>query len=161
MISGRLGFEYYVYIILIPIHLDWVIISCPKNTEIGEDIYMRCSPYAGSNSSYAAFDSSGVLATLREAHSYRLGLVTWRYQFRVPVGTDICHRGCAYTDSAPNCSTVLPMVLCTIKNPSSLTFKLRVEHSHGFGLPSVNCHDSAGSDVKQYSLRPFCFIVMV
>ena len=31
------------------------------------------------------------------AHSYRLGLVTWMYQVRVPVGADICHRGCAYT----------------------------------------------------------------
>ena len=31
------------------------------------------------------------------AHSYRLGLVTWGYQVRIPVGTDICHRGCAYT----------------------------------------------------------------
>ena len=31
------------------------------------------------------------------AHSYRLGLVTWSYQVRIPVGSDICHRGCAYT----------------------------------------------------------------
>ena len=31
------------------------------------------------------------------AHSYRLGLVTWGYQGRIPVGMDICHRGCAYT----------------------------------------------------------------
>ena len=31
------------------------------------------------------------------AHSYRLGLVTWGYQVRIPVGTGICHRGCAYT----------------------------------------------------------------
>ena len=31
------------------------------------------------------------------ALSYRLGLVTWGYQFRIPFGTDICHRGCAYT----------------------------------------------------------------
>ena len=30
------------------------------------------------------------------AHSYRLGLVTWGYQVRIPVGTDICHRDCAY-----------------------------------------------------------------
>ena len=30
-------------------------------------------------------------------HSYRLGLVTWRYHVRIPVGPDICHRGCAYT----------------------------------------------------------------
>ena len=31
------------------------------------------------------------------AHSYRLGLVTWGNQVRMPVGTYICHRGCAYT----------------------------------------------------------------
>ena len=31
------------------------------------------------------------------AHSYRLGLVTWGYKVRIPVGTDISHRGCAYT----------------------------------------------------------------
>ena len=30
------------------------------------------------------------------AHSYRLGLVAWGYQVRIPVGTDICHRGYAY-----------------------------------------------------------------
>ena len=28
---------------------------------------------------------------------YRLGIVTWWYQARVPVGPDICHLGCAYT----------------------------------------------------------------
>ena len=31
------------------------------------------------------------------AHSAQLWLVTWRYQARIPVGPDICHRGCAYT----------------------------------------------------------------
>ena len=31
------------------------------------------------------------------AYSYRLGLVTWRYQVRIPVVPDICHRGCSYT----------------------------------------------------------------
>ena len=31
------------------------------------------------------------------AHAYRLGLVTWWYQFRIPVGPDIRCRGCAYT----------------------------------------------------------------
>ena len=31
------------------------------------------------------------------AHSYRLGNITWRYQVRIPVGPDICHRSCAYT----------------------------------------------------------------
>ena len=31
------------------------------------------------------------------AHSYRLGLEIRKYQVRIPVGPDICHRGCAYT----------------------------------------------------------------
>ena len=31
------------------------------------------------------------------AHSAQLWLVTWRYQPRIPVAPDICHRGCAYT----------------------------------------------------------------
>ena len=31
------------------------------------------------------------------AHSYRLGLATWRYQVRIPVGPVICHRSYAYT----------------------------------------------------------------
>ena len=31
------------------------------------------------------------------AHAYRLGPVTWWYQFRITVGPDICCRGCAYT----------------------------------------------------------------
>ena len=31
------------------------------------------------------------------AHSNRQGLVTCRYQVRIPVGPDIWHRGCAYT----------------------------------------------------------------
>ena len=30
-------------------------------------------------------------------HLYGLGLVTWRYQVRIPVGPDICHPGCANT----------------------------------------------------------------
>ena len=24
-------------------------------------------------------------------------IIAWRYQVRIPVGPDICHRGCAYT----------------------------------------------------------------
>ena len=31
------------------------------------------------------------------AHSYRPELVAWRYQIRIPLGPDICRRGCAYT----------------------------------------------------------------
>ena len=70
------------------------------------------------------------------AHSYRLWLVTWRYQVRIPIGPDICHRGCAYT------------VLQTIQRPAVYSaavgnvhykeplksFEIRVGHSPGFGL---------------------------
>ena len=73
------------------------------------------------------------------SHLYRLGLVTWRYQVRVPVGPDICHRGCAYT------------VLQTIQKPGGYSaaygsanykqqlksFEIRVRHNLGFGLLSV------------------------
>ena len=49
------------------------------------------------------------------------GLVTWRYQARIPVGPDICHRGFAYTVHQTVRShgvyTVLLMLLYTIKNP--------------------------------------------
>ena len=73
------------------------------------------------------------------AHSYRLGLITWRYQVRVPVWKDICRRGCAYT------------VLQTVKRPGVYSaacgtvhykerlksFEMRVRHSPGLGFPSV------------------------
>ena len=73
------------------------------------------------------------------ADSYRLGLITWRYQVRIPVWKDICRRGCAYT------------VLQTVKRPgvysaacgtvhykeSLKLFEIRVARSPGFGLPSV------------------------
>ena len=69
------------------------------------------------------------------AHLYRLGLVTWGYQVRIPVGTDICHRGSAYT------------VLRTVQRHGvysasygTVHYKepeIRVGHSPGFGLPSV------------------------
>ena len=73
------------------------------------------------------------------AHSYRLGLITWRYHVRIPVGPDICHRGCAYT------------VLQTVQMPrmysaayDTVHYKeilksceIRVGHSPGVGLPLV------------------------
>ena len=72
-------------------------------------------------------------------HSYRLGLISWRYQARIPVWKDICRRGCAYT------------VLQTVKRPGVYSaaygtvhykeplksFEIRVGHSPGFGFPSV------------------------
>ena len=73
------------------------------------------------------------------AHSYRLGLVTWRDQARIPVGPDIYHCGCAYT------------VPQTVQRPGEYSaaygtvhykeplksFEIRIGHSPGFGLPSV------------------------
>ena len=71
------------------------------------------------------------------AHSYRLGLVAWRYQIQIPVGPDICHRGCAYS------------VLQTVQRPGvysaaygTVHYKERLKsfeigQSPGFGLPSV------------------------
>ena len=73
------------------------------------------------------------------AHSYRLGLITWRYKVRIPVWKDICRRGCAYT------------VLQTVKRPGVYSaaygtvhykeplksYEIRVGHSLGFGFPSV------------------------
>ena len=73
------------------------------------------------------------------AHWYRLGLVTWSYHVRIPVGPDIFHRSCAYT------------VLQTVLRPEVYSaaygtvyykeplhsFKIRVGHSIGFGFPSV------------------------
>ena len=73
------------------------------------------------------------------AYSYRLGLVTWRYQVRIPVGTDIWHRGCAYT--VPK-TVQRPGVYSDAygnvhyKEPLK-SFKIKVGHSPSFGLPSV------------------------
>ena len=72
-------------------------------------------------------------------HSYRLGLVTWGYQVRVTVGTDICHRGCAYTVlQTVQRNGVYSAAYGTVhyKEPLKL-FEIRVGHSPGFGLPFV------------------------
>ena len=73
------------------------------------------------------------------AHSYQLGLVTWRYEVRIPVGPDICHRSCTYK------------VLKTVQRPGMYSagygtvhykeplksFQIRVGNSLGFGIHSV------------------------
>ena len=73
------------------------------------------------------------------AHSYRLGLVIWRYQVRIPVGSDICHRGCAYTVlQTVQSPGVYSAAYCTVHYKEPLkSFKIRVGHSPCFGLPSV------------------------
>ena len=73
------------------------------------------------------------------AHSYRLGPVTWRYQVRIPIGPDICHRGCAYTVLQ---TVQMPVVYCegngTMHYREPLkSLGIRLRHSPGFGLPSV------------------------
>ena len=73
------------------------------------------------------------------AHSYRLGLVTWGYQVRIPIGTDICHRGCAYIVlQTVQMHGVYSAAYGTVHYKEPLkSFKIRVGHSPGFGLPSV------------------------
>ena len=73
------------------------------------------------------------------AHSHRLGLVTWGYQIRVPVGTDICHRGCVYTVLQTGQRHGVYSAACgTVHYKEPLkSFEIRVGHSSGFGLPSV------------------------
>ena len=89
------------------------------------------------------------------AHSYRLGLVTFSYQIRIPVGLDICHRGCGCTVlQTVQRHGVYSAVYGTVHYEKTLkSFKIRVGHRPGFGLPCVailpHCTES---DVKQYSL---------
>ena len=70
------------------------------------------------------------------AHSYQLGLVTWGYQVRIPVGADICHCGCAYTVLQRNEEYSAAYETVHYKEPLE-SLKIRVGHSPGFGLPSV------------------------
>ena len=76
------------------------------------------------------------------AHSYRLGLVTWRYQVRFLFGPDICHRGCAYTVlQTVQKNEVYSAVYGTLHYQETLkSFEIRVGQSPGSGLP---CGDIA------------------
>ena len=73
------------------------------------------------------------------AHSYRLGLVTLRYQVRIPVGSDISHRDCAYTVlQTVQRHGVYSAAYGTVHYKESLkSFEIGVRYSPGFGLPSV------------------------
>ena len=73
------------------------------------------------------------------AHSYRLGLVTWGFHVRIPVGADICHRGFAYTViQTVQMHGVYSTAYGTVHYKEPLkSFEIRVGHSPGFGLPSV------------------------
>ena len=71
--------------------------------------------------------------------SYQPGLVTWGYQVRIRVGTDICHRRCAYTVlQTVQIHGVHSAAYGTAHYKEPLkSFEIRVGHSPGFGLPSV------------------------
>ena len=68
------------------------------------------------------------------AHSYRLGLVTWMYQVRIPVEPIICYRWYAYTVlQTVQISGVYSAAYGTVHYKEPLeSVKIRV-----FGLPSV------------------------
>ena len=65
------------------------------------------------------------------AHSYRLGLVNW--------GTNIVHRDCEYAVlQTVQRYGVYSAAYGTVHYKEPLkSFEIRVEHSPGFGLPSV------------------------
>ena len=73
------------------------------------------------------------------AHSYRLRLISWRYQVRIPVWKDICRRGCAYTVLQTGKRPGVYSATCgTVHYKEPLkSFEIRVGHSPGSGFPSV------------------------
>ena len=84
--------------------------------------------------------------TLKQLHRPRwliridsMGLVTWRYQIRIPVGPDIC-RGCAYTLlQTVQRPGVYGAAYATVYHKEPLkSFEIRIGHSPGIGLPSVS-----------------------
>ena len=66
-------------------------------------------------------------------------MVTWGYQVRIPVRTDICQRGCTYRVlQTVQRHGVYSAAYDTVHYKEPLKpFEIRVGHSPGFGLPSV------------------------
>ena len=99
----------------------------------------------------------------RMAHSVRLWLETRRYWARIPVGSDGCYRGCAYTvlrtvQKTGVCSALYGAVYYQAwyyKEPFK-SYDKCPRHSPDLGFfLSRYCHDRAESDVKQYSLTVY------
>ena len=63
-----------------------------------------------------------------------LGFVTWRYQARIPIEPDICHRGCAYTVlQTVQRHGVYSAAYSTVHYKEPLkSFEITVGHSPGF-----------------------------
>ena len=71
------------------------------------------------------------------AHSYRLGLVTWGYQVRILVETDIFHRAYTVLQTVQR-HGVYSAAYGTVHYKELLkSLEIRLGHSPGFGLPSV------------------------
>ena len=85
------------------------------------------------------------------AHSYHLGLVTWRYQVRIPVGPDIYHLGCSYTVlQTVQRHGVYSAVYGSVHYKEPLkSFKIRVGHSTGFILSRycLNVQNATSSNI--------------
>ena len=98
---------------------------------------------AGPNGSFVSteacnLESRGYKRNL-ESRGYKLRRYEWtkflQAQGLIPVGPDICHRGCAYTVLQNGMySAVYDTVL--YKEPLQ-SFEIRVGHSPGFGIFSV------------------------
>ena len=68
------------------------------------------------------------------------GAYTWRYQARIPVRTDIYHRGCAYAvlQTVQRHGVYSDAYGSVHYKKSIKSSEIRVGHSPGFGLPSAN-----------------------
>ena len=72
------------------------------------------------------------------APSIRLWLETQKYRVRIPAGSDICHRGCAYTvHTNVQMPEVYSVVYGTVPYKESFSHSIRVGRSPDFGFPSV------------------------
>ena len=73
------------------------------------------------------------------ANSYRLAILIWGFQVRITIGSDICHRGCAYTVfQTVQMNGVYSAAYGTVHYKAPLkSFEIKEGHNPGFGLPSV------------------------
>ena len=105
-------------------------------THFCENVITRCTGYCTRD------DSAG-----SNVHSYRLGLVTWRYQFESRSGRII-----VIVVVHIQCSKLFRGMECTLHYKEPLkSFEKIVWLRLGFGLPFVTILPCAESDVKQYS----------
>ena len=73
------------------------------------------------------------------ALSYRLSHVTSKYQAWIPIGPDICHRGCAYAVlQTVQRHGVYSAAYATVHYKEPLkSFQITVENSPGFGFHNI------------------------